>query len=209
MRKIEEQIIVKKAAAGNADAFEQLVIKYQSHIYNLCFRMTGNAEDAADLSQESFIKAWNNLSSFHFEAAFSTWLYRLTSNTCLDFLRSAKRHPQVSLTVEDGDGEEAVLDIPDAAATPEESVISAEDAQLLALAMEALDPEQRQILTLRVVNEMSYADIADILRIREGTVKSRLSRARDALRKKLLNLGNIPLSASSNHQKGGRSIELL
>lgn len=208
MRKIKEHIWVKKAASGDADAFEQLVLKYQTPIYNLCFRMVGNAEDAADLSQESFLKAWNHLSSFHFEAAFSTWLYRLASNTCLDFLRSVKRHPQVSLTVEDNDGEEATLDIPDSAPSPEESLISSEEAALLARAMAELEPEQRQILTLRVVNEMSYADIADILRIREGTVKSRLSRAREALRKKLLIIGNEPFSLSSNHQKGGCKVEL-
>lgn len=208
MRKIKEHIWVKKAASGDADAFEQLVLKYQTPIYNLCFRMVGNAEDAADLTQESFLKAWNHLHSFHYEAAFSTWLYRLASNTCLDFLRSMKRHPQISLTVEDNDGEEATLDIPDLSPSPEEALLCAEEKALLAQAMQELEPEQRQILTLRVVNEMSYADIADVLRIREGTVKSRLSRARDALRKNLLIIGNKPFSSSSNHQKGGCKVEL-
>lgn len=208
MRKIKEHIWVKKAASGDADAFEQLVLKYQTPIYNLCFRMVGNAEDAADLTQESFLKAWNHLHSFHYEAAFSTWLYRLASNTCLDFLRSMKRHPQISLTVEDNDGEEATLDIPDLSPSPEEALLCAEEKALLAQAMQELEPEQRQILTLRVVNEMSYADIANVLRIREGTVKSRLSRARDALRKNLLIIGNKPFSSSSNHQKGGCKVEL-
>ena len=208
MRKIKEHIWVKKAASGDADAFEQLVLKYQTPIYNLCFRMVGNAEDAADLTQESCLKAWNHLHSFHYEAAFSTWLYRLASNTCLDFLRSMKRHPQISLTVEDNDGEEATLDIPDLSPSPEEALLCAEEKALLAQAMQELEPEQRQILTLRVVNEMSYADIADVLRIREGTVKSRLSRARDALRKNLLIIGNKPFSSSSNHQKGGCKVEL-
>ena len=208
MRKIKEHIWVKKAASGDADAFEQLVLTYQTPIYNLCFRMVGNAEDAADLTQESFLKAWNHLHSFHYEAAFSTWLYRLASNTCLDFLRSMKRHPQISLTVEDNDGEEATLDIPDLSPSPEEALLCAEEKALLAQAMQELEPEQRQILTLRVVYEMSYADIADVLRIREGTVKSRLSRARDALRKNLLIIGNKPFSSSSNHQKGGCKVEL-
>ena len=209
MRKIKEHIWVKKAASGDADAFEQLVLKYQTPIYNLCFRMVGNAEDAADLTQESFLKAWNHLHSFHYEAAFSTWLYRLASNTCLDFLRSMKRHPQISLTVEDNDGEEATLDIPDLSPSPEEALLCAEEKALLAQAMQELEPEQRQILTLRVVNEMSYADIADVLRIRAGTVKSRLSRALDARRKKLLISGNKPFCSSSNHQKGGGKVELL
>lgn len=209
MRKIDDQLLAKKAAAGDAGAFETLVLKYQSQIYNLCFRMTGNSEDAADLAQESFLKAWNNLPGFHFEAAFSTWLYRLASNTCLDYLRSAKRHPQVSLTVEDDDGAETTLDVPDPAPTPEDAAITAEEQRLLVWAMNALEPEQRQILTLRVVNEMSYADIAQVLCIQEGTVKSRLSRARDALRKKLSEAGNKPLSAPSNNRKGGCKVELL
>ena len=199
MRSIDENKCIKKAIAGDPDAFEQLMLQYQAQVYRLTFRMTNHAEDAADLTQEIFLKAWNNLDKFEFKSAFSTWLYRLASNTCLDFLRSVKRHPQVSLTVEDNDGEEATLDIPDSAPSPEESLISSEEAALLARAMAELEPEQRQILTLRVVNEMSYADIADILRIREGTVKSRLSRAREALRKKLLIIGNKPFSLSSNH----------
>ena len=115
---IEEKKIIKKAVAGSPEAFEQLVLQYQNPIYNLCLRITGNPEDAADMTQESFLKAWRNLESFHFEAAFSTWLYRLASNTCLDFLRSAKRRRELSLTVEDESGESQLLDLPDPAPTP-------------------------------------------------------------------------------------------
>lgn len=208
MRKIDERYWIKKAADGDADAFEQLVLKYQTQIYNLCFRISGNAEDAADLTQEAFIKAWSNLAGFHFEAAFSTWLYRLASNTCLDFLRREKRRSHVSLTVEESDGEETVLDVPDTSPSPEEAAIRADESRQLSCAMQALEPEQRSILTLRVVNDLSYAEIAEILDIREGTVKSRLSRARDALRKKLTEIGNKPTSASSEKQKGGSRIEL-
>lgn len=205
---IDERKVIQRAANGDADAFEQLVRTYQTPIYNLCLRMSGNPEDAADLSQEAFIKAWRNLGSFQFESAFSTWLYRLASNTCLDFLRSVKRRPQVSLTVEDGDGETQILDLPDSAPTPEEAAISKEENELLARAMQALDEQQRQILTLRVVNDLSYAEIAEILQIKEGTVKSRLARTRDALRKNLLQCGNeAPLSASKK-LKGGCGIEL-
>ncbi len=205
---IDEKNVILRAVNGDADAFEQLVRTYQTPIYNLCLRMSGNPDDAADLSQEAFIKAWRNLGSFQFESAFSTWLYRLASNTCLDFLRSVKRRPQVSLTVEDGDGETQTLDLPDTAPTPEEAAISKEENELLARAMQSLDEQQRQILTLRVVNDLSYAEIAEILNIKEGTVKSRLARTRDALRKKLLQCGNeSPLSASKK-LKGGCGIEL-
>lgn len=203
---IEEKKVLKRAAAGDEAAFEQLVLQYQSSIYNLCLRITGNAEDAADMTQESFLKAWRSLESFHFESAFSTWLYRLASNTCLDFLRSVKRRKQVSLTVEDDDGQTQLLDVPDPAPTPEAALLSQEEHELLAAAMQRLDPEQRRILTLRVVNGLSYTEIAAVLDVKEGTVKSRLARARENLRKKLLQSGNNADAKASNRQerKGGR-----
>ena len=207
---IEEKKIIKKAVAGSAEAFEQLVLQYQNPIYNLCLRITGNPEDAADMTQESFLKAWRNLESFHFEAAFSTWLYRLASNTCLDFLRRAKRRRELSLTVEDESGESQLLDLPDPAPTPEASLLTNEENARLGAAMEQLDPEQRRILTLRVVNDLSYTEIAAVLNIKEGTVKSRLARARESLRKKLLQTGNKTEANPSNQQKrkGGRGGEL-
>lgn len=203
MIEIDEKRVIKRAARGDADAFEQLVKTYQTPIYNLCLRMTGHPEDAADLTQESFLKAWRSLGSFQFESAFSTWLYRLASNTCLDFLRSVKRHPQISLTVEAADGETQTIDVADPAPTPEEAVEAKDERARLAQAMQALDPQQRQLLTLRVVNDLSYAEIADILEIKEGTVKSRLARTREALRKKLLQNGNESELSASNSQKGG------
>lgn len=207
---IEEKKIIKKAAAGSAEAFERLVLQYQMSIYNLCLRITGNPEDAADLTQESFLKAWRNLDGFHFEAAFSTWLYRLASNTCLDFLRSAKRRRALSLTLEDEDGRSQLLDLPDPAPTPESALLAMEENARLSAAMRQLDPEQRRILTLRVINGLSYTEIAAVLSIKEGTVKSRLARARDSLRKKLLQTGNKTESNPSKQQrrKGGRSREL-
>ena len=194
----EERKIIKKAAAGSADAFEQLLLKYQTPIYNLCLRMTGNPEDAADMTQEAFLKAWRSLSSFQFESSFSTWLYRLTTNTCLEYLRSLKRRPQCSLTVGDDEGEEQVLDVTDKAPTPEEALLSAEERSQLVHALSQLEASQRQIITLRVVNDLSYAEIAEILDVKEGTVKSRLARARDNLRKKLLQIGNKSELPASN-----------
>ncbi len=200
---IDELKCIKKAAKGDCHAFETLVVQYQSQVYNLCLRMTGNPDDAADVAQEAFLKVWKHLDSFHFDSSFSTWLYRLASNCCLDFLRSQKRRPTVSLTVENEDEEEQVLDIADTAPTPEERTIAHEEKEQLRMAMSQLDDEQRQILTLRVVNDLSYSEIADILEVKEGTVKSRLSRARENLRKKLLDIGNKSAHAASKHQRGG------
>ena len=181
---------MKRAARGDPGAFEELVNRYQGPIYNLCFRMVGNAEDAADMTQEAFIKAWKNLDSFQFEAAFSTWLYRLASNCCLDFLRSKKRRPTISLVTTNDEDEEQTVDVEDNAPGPEEQLLSGEDREILRKALAEIDLEQRQILTLRVVNDLSYGEIAEILGIKEGTVKSRLSRARENLRKKVLQIGN-------------------
>ena len=208
MSTIEEKEWLKKAANGDTAAFEQLVLKYQTQVYNLCFRILGNAEDAADITQEAFLKAWRNLGSFHGEASFSTWLYRLASNACMDQLRSMRRRPVGSLTVTDDEGEEQTMDVPDSAPSPEESLISKEERSLLQEAMSALDPQERQILTLRVVNDLSYTEISEVLDLKEGTVKSRLARARDHLRKKLESFGNKTDFATSKKQKGGRGNEM-
>lgn len=205
---IDEKKWLKKAAAGSAEAFEQLVLKYQTAVYNLCLRMTGDPEDAADMTQESFLKAWRNLESFQGNSAFSTWLYRLASNTCLDHLRSVKRKPQLSLVMEDEDGEAQALDVPDSAPSPEEQVIALDEQSRLNDALQALDEDQRQILILRAVNGLSYTEIAEALQLKEGTVKSRLARARDQLRKKLQQNGNNSPVPTSKKQKGGGDGEL-
>lgn len=195
---------VKKTQKGDTTAFEQLVLAHQNQIYRLCFRMLGNAEDAADMTQETFLKAWRNLDRFQGDAAFSTWLYRLASNCCLDFLRSQKRRPTVSMTTEDDDGEEQTIEVADDSATPEEELLLKEERSEIARAMASLDEEQRQILSLRVVNDLSYTEIAEILDIKEGTVKSRLARARENLRKKLLQIRNKTDGSSSKRQIGGQ-----
>lgn len=195
---------VKKAQKGDSTAFEQLVLAHQNQIYRLCFRMLGNAEDAADMTQETFLKVWRNLDRFQGDAAFSTWLYRLASNCCLDFLRSQKRRPTVSMTTEDDDGEEQTIEVADDSATPEEELLLKEERSEIARAMASLDEEQRQILSLRVVNDLSYTEIAEILDIKEGTVKSRLARARENLRKKLLQIRNKTDGSSSKRQIGGQ-----
>ena len=121
----------------------------------------------------------------------------MTSNVCLDWLRAKKRRPTVSLTTLDDEGEEVQLEIRDPGKGPEELLLAAEDRKALAKALNELPVEYREILTLRAINDLSYEEISRILNLREGTVKSRLSRARLALRNKLLQNGNKTESASS------------
>ena len=204
---MEEREIIERVLGGDNNAFSLLVEKYQTKVYNLALRMCGNEEDAFDLSQEAFVRAWRGLSGFQFESAFSTWLFRLTSNICLDFLRAKKRRPTVSMTMS-GDDEETQIDLPDPGKNPEEAAIAAEDRRLLMDALNSLPADQRQIITLRAINDLSYTEIAKILNLQEGTVKSRLSRARTALRKKLLQSGNNFEAGSSSNQKGGMRDDL-
>ena len=178
-------------------------MKYQTPVYRLCFRMVGNADDAADQTQEAFIKAWRSLESFQFKAAFSTWLYRLASNVCLDHLRSSKRSRTVPLIVTCEDSETLTIDPPDPAPLPEEQAVLSEEQQFLQAALASLELEERRLLTLRVVNDLSYAEIAALLEIKEGTVKSRLSRARERLRKKFLKIRNESAATASKERKGG------
>ena len=194
---MDEKAIIERVLAGDNNAFGELVEIYQDRVYNLALRMSGNADDAFDLAQEAFFRAWRGLSGFQFESAFSTWLFRLTSNVCLDWLRAKKRRPTVSLTTLDDEGEEVQLEIRDPGKGPEELLLAAEDRKALAKALNELPVEYREILTLRAINDLSYEEISRILNLREGTVKSRLSRARLALRNKLLQNGNKTESASS------------
>lgn len=194
---MDEKAIIERVLAGDNDAFGILVETYQGRIYNLALRMCGNPDDAFDLAQESFFRAWRGLGSFQFESAFSTWLFRLCSNACLDWLRAKKRRPTVSLTTADDEDEAAQLDLPDPGKSPEELLLAAEERQALERAMNSLPVEYREILTLRAINDLSYTEISEILNIREGTVKSRLSRARLALRNKLLQNGNNSESETS------------
>ena len=194
---MDEKAIIEKVLAGDSNAFGELVEAYQDKVYNLALRMCGNADDAFDLAQDAFFRAWRGLSGFQFESAFSTWLFRLTSNVCLDWLRAKKRRPTVSLTTLDDEGEEVQMEIRDPGKSPEELLLAAEDRAAVTRAMNELPVEFREILTLRAIDDLSYTEIAEILHLREGTVKSRLSRARLALRNKLLQNGNNLESGTS------------
>lgn len=197
----EEQLI-RRAQQSDNEAFEQLLLLHQKKVYNLCLRMSANPDDALDLSQEAFIKAWRSIGQYQFEASFSTWLFRLTSNVCIDFLRRKKRRQETSLTENyDGSDEGEEFSLPDTAPLPEEQAITNETKIELAQAMERLGPEHREILQLRVVENLPYEQIAEILDIRVGTVKSRLARARLSLRK-ILKAGNYFSDASSERIEG-------
>lgn len=194
---VTESELVLAAQEGDQGAFGKLVEQNQGKIYSLCYRMTGNPDDAADLTQEAFLNAWRGLSKFGGQAAFSTWLYRLASNACIDFLRREKRRSALSMTLEDGDDEERQADLPDQRWSPERELERKEARQALQEGLAALSPEHREVLLLRETEGLSYQEISQALDLEEGTVKSRIARARTALRDFLVKSGNFSLPPPS------------
>ena len=194
----EEQGLVRRAQAGDHEAFAALVARTQAKVYNLALRLSGSAEDAADLTQEAYLNAWRGLSSFQGESAFSTWLYRLTTNVCIDFLRRERRRQAIAgaVSLDDNEVDYANL-VPDRAPSPHEILEGRELKAAISRGLRQLSDEHRQVLVLREVTGLSYAEIAAVLGLEEGTVKSRIARARLALRKYLLEQGNFFGSPSS------------
>ena len=202
MTEINEKEIIGRVLGGDTEAFSELVTRYEKTVYNLALRMVGDRSDAADMAQEAFVKAWTNLPSYRGESKFSAWLYRITTNMCLDFLRHKSRRPQVSLSTSDDD-EERQLDIPDPKSMPEELLMKKLGMEAVHRGLERLPPKHRQILVMRELGGLSYSEIAAQLSLEEGTVKSRIFRARKNLCAFLLDSGNIPESIASKGMKGG------
>lgn len=201
MTKFFENEIIRSVLRGNVNDFEKLVTAYEKNVYSLALRMVGDPEDAADMTQETFIKAYRSLSSFRGDSKFSSWLYRIASNVCLDFLRSRSRHPQVSLSSSDED-EQTTFELPDMSRNPEEQLMKKLSMEAVRRGLEQLPEQQRQILVLRELGGLSYAELAQTLGLEEGTVKSRIFRARKRLCALLLRDGNISGGAASVSGKG-------
>ena len=192
MTREEESRLVELLRQGDRGAFSELMEAYQKQVYLLALRTVGDPEDAADMTQEAFLRAWRSVGSFRGDSKFSVWLYRLTTNVCIDFLRSRGRKPTVSLTVENEDEETQELDVADERFDPEAQFERAELRRSVQRGLESLPEDYRMILILRELNGLSYAEIGETLQLEEGTVKSRLFRARKKLCDFLREDGNLP-----------------
>lgn len=201
MTREEEQALIARVLAGEQEAFEPLVKAHEKGVYNLALRMMSNEPDALDASQEAFFRAYRALDSFRGDSKFSVWLYRLTNNVCLDMLRKAGRLRQAPLTDEDGEA----LPLPDERFDPAAMLERKELRRAVWENLAKLSPGFRQILTLRDINGLSYEEIARITGLEQGTVKSRIFRARKKLAACLLRDGNFFGRAPSNTpgRKGG------
>lgn len=194
----QEQSWIASARNGDEAAFGQLVQKYQKRVYTLTVRMCPTPELAEEAAQEAFLSAWQGLPFFRGDSAFSTWLYRLASNACVDLLRKERRHQGTSL-----DDDAAGAEIPDTKPTPEEAAETKELRAQIEAGLRQLSPEHRAVLILREIQQLNYEEIADVLSLDLGTVKSRISRGRRQLRDFLKEQGNFSAAAASKKKKGG------
>lgn len=203
MNALQERQWVASARQGDQDAFEQLVRAYEKRVFALTLRMCGSPEDAAEAAQEAFLAVWQGLGTFRGEASFSTWLYRLASNACVDLLRREGRHRAAAgPSLDDG---ALNVDAADPAPTPQEAVERTELRERIEEGLRRLPEEYRQVLVLREMHQLSYEEIAAALCLDLGTVKSRISRGRQRLRKFLLEGGNFsaPPPSKGTDQKRG------
>lgn len=198
-----EKHCIERVLKGDANAFEHLVHAYEKTVYNLALRTLGNREDAEDVTQEAFLKAYRSLDSFRGDSKFSVWLYRIVSNLCLDLLRSRQRKPTQSLTVEDDDGETDELEISDDHFSPEKLLDRKLTRESVQRGLASLPDDARQILLLRELQGMSYEEIGQTLDLEPGTVKSRIFRARKRLCAFLMQDGNLPDFLASKYSGGG------
>ncbi|MCI8398180.1 MAG: sigma-70 family RNA polymerase sigma factor [Oscillibacter sp.] len=192
-----EQAWIDAARQGDQDAFAELVRLYEKRVLALTGRMCGNPEDAAEAAQEAFLAAWQGLRNFRGESSFSTWLYRLASNACVDLLRREKRRGG-TLSLDD---ESLNLDLPAGRSTPQEEVERRELREEIEAGLQALPPEYRSVLVLREVHQLHYEEIGAALGLDAGTVKSRISRGRKRLRNFLSERGNFSAPPASKETR--------
>ena len=176
-----EQKLIARASGGDPAAFNQLMAMHEKRMYAVALRMFANREDAQDCLQEAMLRVYRAIGSFKGQSSFSTWVYRITMNTCLDEMRRKKNRPSTSL--------DNLLDQgwspSDGGNAPERSAIQTETRKMLAGAIRELPEDMRSAIVLRDVQGYSYDEIAQMLDVNVGTIKSRISRGREKLREKL------------------------
>ncbi|HHU78280.1 MAG: RNA polymerase sigma factor [Caldicoprobacterales bacterium] len=177
----DEARLLEEARAGSLSAFEELIGLYEKKIYNYCLRMTNSREDAEDLTQEVFVRVYRNLNKFRGKSRLSTWIYRIAHNVCIDQYRRTKA-VSISISQPRGADDEREMELPAESPSPEEEIIRREEQERLLECISRLKPAYRTVIVLRDIQNHSYEEIAEILSLPLGTVKSHISRARAALR---------------------------
>lgn len=179
---MEEKILIEKCINRDSNAFESLILKYEGKIYNMCYYLLKNREDASDASQEVCIKIYKSINKFKGDSKFSTWIYRITYNTCLDYIK--KRKDELSY--------EEVLSTDSNIESKTEGIIEARELKFeLKRCILKLNNDFKTVIILRDIEGLSYQEIAEVLNIEVGTVKSRINRAREAFKNELVKSGIV------------------
>jgi RNA polymerase sigma-70 factor (ECF subfamily) len=182
----EDQALIRRVQRGDAAAFNDIIVKYEKIVFNFAYRLTHNYDDASDIAQDAFIRAYNAISTFRGDSAFSTWIFRITTNVFLDDRKKKKAHPQQSLdefaTQED---QREGMQVEDPGPTPEDIVTLSERQHTLVRAIQTLPEHHKAMVVLYHLHQKSYDEIAEVFDVPIGTVKSRLNRARLALKENL------------------------
>ena len=182
---MSEKELVQLLKKGDRDAFNRLISEYQNKVINIAYGMLSDTDDALDASQEVFIKVFKSIDGFKEDSSLSTWIYRICANVCKDFLRRRMRAGNTVSIYATDDEDNDILQIADNSSSPEERTEQSELQSLIRKAMDELGEEARTVLVLCDIEGMSYDEISVILKLPVGTVKSRINRARQALRKKI------------------------
>jgi RNA polymerase sigma-70 factor (ECF subfamily) len=181
----EDSRLIQKAIRGDDLAYKRLMQKYHDAIFNFIFRMVHDREQVEDLTQEAFIKAFSSLKSFNEEYAFSTWLYKIATNNCIDYIRKRKLQMySINKPIESRDSD-FTFELPDESYEADRELIDDQRARMLKEAIEQLPDKYRRVIHLRHVDEKSYEEIAAMLKLPIGTVKAHIFRAREMLYKQL------------------------
>ena len=193
-----DELLLRKAQRGDPEAFEQLITPLEQLIWRICWHYTGNRESAEDCGQETMIRIWRSLDSYRGDCALESWVYRIAANCCMDYLRKKKRDKSVSMEPMREQG----FDPADPSPGTEEQVVAADEQKRLREAITQLPEDQREALIMTQLEGIPYEEAADRLGVSEGTVKSRVNRAKGKLREWMAEDGE--LSSAGNVQPDER-----
>ena len=189
----DDASLIKAFQAGDKNVFDELVLRHQDNLFNLCYRFLGDHQEANDLAQETFIKVYGSLKKFRMESSFSTWLYRIAVNTCKNRVKSLeyrfKKRMKRLDSQEVTSGNNPSLEIADESRSPLIAFEEKERALMIQKAIDSLPEAKKTMVLLRDIEGLSYDEIVEVTGLNLGTVKSKLARARSDLRKKLRPLG--------------------
>ncbi|MBM7578495.1 RNA polymerase sigma factor SigW [Jeotgalibacillus terrae] len=176
---------IQQVRKGDQDAFGEIVELFKDRVYHVCFRMLGNRHEAEDIAQEAFIRAYTNIHTFDIDRKFSTWLFRIATNLCIDRIRKKKPDYYLDAEVSGTDGLTMYSQVETDDPLPEEEVESMELQESIQKEISRLPDKYRSVIVLKYIEELSLKEISEILELPIGTVKTRIHRGREALRKQL------------------------